>query len=298
MSKRKEIALNKLFNFCIAIGLFFIWFGISLYADSTAAWDLVISAFGLLFIVLAAIFTPYCYAFDSEGVSLCYLFLPVERYLWKDISAIDVYWRTCGSFYRKSIFDLLFDIVFSIDGENVGECRFYMSGYIRKSFRTKYLLEKYWDGTITGYLFEDTKKWLAERKAKKEKQIQVQLADEVVVMEREMRAEAREWMTPFIAQAKQRDLEIKTKYVYITKNLEELNSRPQESYTYTLIAAIARPNETDEDRIVLVSTNLLNVRLGKTAYRGVKNPNAKEEIQYYIADVLDSGIEAFCKNAQ
>ena len=42
-----------------------------------------------------------------------------------------------------------------------------MNGYIRKTFRTKYLLEKYWDGTITGYLFEDVKNWINKRKKRK-----------------------------------------------------------------------------------------------------------------------------------
>ena len=90
MKKRKQIALNKLFNFCMVLGLFFAWISIELFLEGGYAWGVGMSIVALLLIVLPAIFTPYCYAFDSEGVSLCYIFLPVERYLWKNIHAITV----------------------------------------------------------------------------------------------------------------------------------------------------------------------------------------------------------------
>ena len=38
-----------------------------------------------------------------------------------------------------------------------------MNGNMRKSFRNKKLLEQYWDGTITGYMFENVKKWFQKR---------------------------------------------------------------------------------------------------------------------------------------
>jgi hypothetical protein len=107
-------------------------------------------------------------------------------------------------------------------------------------------------------------------------------------------------LEPFVAQAKHYDLEIKTKHLYITKDFEELNSRPQKGYTYTLLAEIARFGETDENRIVVVSVDLLYVRLGKTAYRGVQNVHAKKELDDIFSDVLNeigkNGIEAYCKD--
>jgi hypothetical protein len=58
-------------------------------------------------------------------------------------------------------------------------------------------------------------------------------------------------------------------------------------------------NETDENKIVIVSVDLLYVRLGKTSYRGVKNEHAQEELQMTISDVLNEinkiGIEAYNK---
>lgn len=295
MKKRKQFALNKLFNLCMVVGLFSMWISIDFLKDNDKDLGITFGIAALLFIVLPAIFTPYCYAFDSEGISLCYVFLPVERYLWRNVREINVDWLHSAS--DSNIFDGFFNSVFSIIGTNVGKTRFYMSGHIRKSFRTKHLLEKYWDGTITGYLFEDAKKWIDKRKAKKQSQIKAHLTDEVVPLEREARAETREWLKPFIAQAKQYNLGIKAKYLYITENFEELNSRPKEGYTYTLVAEISNLNETDENRIIVVSVDLLYVRLGKTAYRGVKNKHVKEELEFTFSDMLNkiskNGIEAY-----
>jgi len=170
-----------------------------------------------------------------------------------------------------------------------------MTGNIRKTFRTKRLLEKYWDGTITGYLFES----FQERKRKKQAEITAHLTDEVVPIEQEVRTQTREWLAPFIAQARLYDLNIKAKYLFITKDFEELKARPKEGYTYTLVAEIAHFGEKDKNRIVEVSVDLVYVRLGKKSYRGVKNPHIQEEFQTTFTEVLNeiykNGIEAYCE---
>lgn len=272
------------------------WMGISVLCDGEIVGGIGFCAVGALVAVSAAIFTPICYVFDSDGVSLCYVFLPTERYLWKDIHTVTV--ESIGSGTKATIFDFFYEWVFHLEGKTVGKSRFYMSGNIRKSFRTKYLLQKYWDGTITGYLFEDVKKWFNKRKAKKQTQIERHYTDEIVVKEREVRANAREWLQPFVDEAKLYDLEIKTEYLYVTSDFEEQRSRPQEGYTYTLLGSIARVNETDEDRIVMFSADLLYVRLGKTAYRGVCNEHA-EELQVTLSDAFSEirqhGFEAYCE---
>ena len=297
MKRRKEFALNKLFNVCITLGMLLGCVSIDFFTDHEIAWGFGFAIVALLFTVPPAFFTPYCYAFDSEGVSLCYIILPTERYLWKDIYAIEVEDTSTSS--KTILIDFFYAYVFAIQGTTVGKNKFYMNGHIRKSFRTKYLIEKYWDGTITGYLFEDTKKWINKRRTKKQKQIKAHFTDEIVPMEREIRKEAREWLKPFVEQAKEQNLDIKTTYLYITKDFEKLNSRPQEGYTYTLLAEIAHLGETDENRIVVISVDLLYARLGKTAYRGVRNAHAKEELDYIFSDALNeigkNGIEVYCK---
>lgn len=278
------------------LGLILVRVSIECWMDSDMALAIGTGIVAVLFIIIPAIFTPFCYSFDISGVSLCYIFLPTERYLWKDIYAIEVSDMSIGK--RANIFDIFYASVFCIKGKNVGKRMFYMEGNIRKSFRTKYLLEKYWDGTITGYFFKDAKKWINKRRAKRQEQISEHITDEIVPMEREIRAEMRGWIEPFIAEAKQYDLDIKVKYLYITNDFEELKSRPNEGYTYTLIAEIAHFNETDENRIVTVSVDLLYVRLGKKAYHGVYNECAKEELRSTLSDVLSEinriGIENYC----
>ena len=295
MKNKKQFALNKLFNFCLVLGLLCAWCSINFFCDNDKAWGWGFFVASLIFIVPASIFTPFCYSFDTEGVSLCYIFLPTERYLWKDIYSIEVEVKSFDS-SRASLFELFYAFVFSINGTNVGKKRFYMNGHIRKSFRTKYLLEKYWDGTITGYLLEDVKKWFSKRSKKKQTQIKTYLTDEVVALEKEAKAETSEWLKPFTAQAKQYDFDIKSKYLYVTNDFEDLNYRPNKGYTYTLVSEIARFNETDETRIVEVSVDLVYVRLGKSAYRGVKNKHLKEELESNFSDVLNeimqNGIES------
>lgn len=162
------------------------------------------------------------------------------------------------------------------------------------------MLEKYWDGTVTGYFFEDVKSRIDKRNEKRQSQIDEHITDGIVPMERGVRADTREWLKPFIAEAKQHGLDIKAEYFYITKGFEEHRSRPKEGYTYTLIIEIAHFNETDENRIAVLSADLLHVRLGKKAYRGVYNERAKEELHSAISDALSeiykNGIEAYCGN--
>ena len=281
----------------MVFGLFFAWLSIELFLDEGYAWGVGMGIVALLLIVLPAIFTPYCYVFDSDGVSLCYVFFPIERYLWKDIHAIEVEDISIGSSSHATIFEFFYASVFSIKGTNEGPYRFYMKGHIRKSFRTKYLLEKYWDGTITGYLFEGFQRWKNKRKAKKQAEIKAHLTDEVVPMEQEVRTQTREWLEPYIAQARLYDLKLKAKYLFITKDFEEFKARPKEGYTYTLVAEIARPHEKDENHIVEVSVDLVYVRLGKKSYRGVINPHLQEEFQLTIPDTLNDiykkGIESY-----
>ena len=165
MKKRKQIAFNRLFNFFIILGLIVAWIAVEMFMDNDIAWGIGAGVVALLAMVIPSIFTPYYYAFDEDGVSLCYIFLPVERYLWKNVYAVEV---EDNSLATGSLFMFFFcENVFAIKGRNADKHRFYMQGYIRRSIRTKRLLEKYWGGTITGYVFEDLKEWFRKRKSKK-----------------------------------------------------------------------------------------------------------------------------------
>ena len=94
---KKQIALNKLFNFFMIIGALLVWICIESLLEGDVWLSIALGLAALLFLIIPSIFTPYCYLFDSEGVSLCYVFLPVERYLWKNIYSIEVSDITIGS---------------------------------------------------------------------------------------------------------------------------------------------------------------------------------------------------------
>lgn len=299
MRKNREYALNKLFNVLIVAGVLFGMGAFVFLQDGNLGWGIGFGVVTLLLVVLSCFFTPYCYAFDKDGVSLLYLFSPTERYLWKNIHAIEV-GVDFGYMHDDDLFDWLFGGYFALHGQVESAPWFFMEGHIRKSFRTKYLLEKYWDGTIEGYLFDDVKAWFRKRKNKKQAEVRAHLTDEVVPMERAVRAKAREWLKPFEARAKQHGWTLRTQYLYITRDEDELHSRPQKGYAYTAYMEISQEGETDENRIVCLSVDLLQVRLGKTAYRGVECTTAEEELRSTLNDVFqelaEHGFDVYCKD--
>lgn len=288
MNKRKQIALNKLFNTSVVLGVLCACISVELFSCDGIIWGIILAVAACLLIFLPMIFTPCCYIFDSEGVSFCYILIPNERFLWNDIYAIEVEDISPPYTHMYSItLDFFYASVFCLKGNDSIKRRFFENVHIRKSFRTKKLLEKYWDGTITGYFFDDAKKWINKKRAKKQAYVNAHFTDEIVKMEREIRADAREWLKPVLAQAKQNNLDVKLKYYYVTKDSKELKSRPQEGYTYSIDVEISHYNEIDENKIIVISADLLYVKLGKTSYRGIKNQKAKEELQIDFSDVLE-----------
>ena len=285
MKKRKQIAFNKLFNVCIALGVFFLCASVGFFKINDFAWGVGVGIAAFLLIVLPSVFSPCCYLFASDGISLCYVFLPKERFLWKDIYAIEVDDITI-SVRNSNIFDFFYASVFTLKGDKSVNRRFFDEVHIRKSFRTKYLLEKYWDGTITGYMFEDAKNWINKRRAKKKAYVNAHFTDEIVKMEREARAKARECLKPFSEEAKRNNLEVKPKYFYVTKDFKTLKSRPQEGYTYTLDVEISHLGETDENKILVLQVDLLYVKFGKNSYIGTENKDFEEKLKLEISDVL------------
>ncbi len=295
--EKKKIALNKLFNFCVIAGLFFGWIAFDSISENDIAFTLITGALSLLIIVLSAIFTPVCYLFDSRGVTLHYIFLPNERYLWDNVRAIEVDWQTSSA--RASFFDLIYNPSFRIEGKCEGKMRFYMEGRIRKSFRTKHLLEKYWDGEITGYFGESIRNRLKKRKQKKEKEISAHLTDEIVPLERETRKELSELLSSIRDRAAQYGIGIRADYLYITRSGEELRSRPDEGYSYTAEITFYEKGKNERENKLSFYLDLISVRLGKTAYRGIKEDgifdHLKEEADWIIKDIAEKGFAEVMK---
>ncbi len=82
MKNRRQIAFDKLFVLFIVIGVFFIMGALSLISEKEyAAFAIAVGA-GIVFIAVPSVLMPFCYLFDSKGVTFCYILLPNERYLW------------------------------------------------------------------------------------------------------------------------------------------------------------------------------------------------------------------------
>lgn len=115
--------------------------------EEISAWSVCVCVVGLIFLIGGSIAAPCCYGFDSEGVTFYYVFLPKERYLWKNIRNIKA---SKDGHSRSVIIDMVFSYVFEINGKVQGKHRFYMQGLMSRSFKTKRLLCKYWNKKISG----------------------------------------------------------------------------------------------------------------------------------------------------
>lgn len=274
MEYKKQFAFNRLFNLYIIIGIIFLISVWPLIQANELGLGISFLVIGLFFLIAPAVIMPCFYIFEKKGVTLLYIFFPNECYLWENIYSVEV--SDDGS-SRHNFLDLLFSGIFQINGYVEGKHRFYMQGHIRRSRRTKRLLEQYWDGKITGYFLDDVKKWFNKRRRKQQLKIKTYLEGEAASAEHELRKNVKKWAEPYISEAKLYNFELRTKFLYVTEDFEELNSRPHNNYTFTVVTEIARPNERDENRILCIETKLLFVRLGKASYRSVRNRYAKEE---------------------
>ncbi len=292
---KKHTVIDKLFVFYLLIGAFLTYAGyMMISSDGGTAEGVLLFALGGFMVIGSLIIVPVSYVFDENGVRIHYLFLRDELYLWKNIHAIMQTYDSTG--HIGSVFNLVFSRVYRIKGTPEGKLSRYMNGNIRKGFRTKRLIAKYWDGEIQGTFSYNRK----QRRLRKEAEQTELSVDEARDTERSFRARIRELIPQYAAMAKELDICLNCRYVYVVDGYNELNSRPKKDYTYTLLAEIAREGETDENRIISVSIDLLYVRRGKKALRTIPNKDFEGELSSVMADVLaeikENGIDAYCEN--
>lgn len=288
---KKHFAIDRMFVAYILAVAFSVFCSDVFFDENDIGGVIVMLVIAVALVAFSCITTPCWYIFDREGVSIYYLFAPKNRYLWKNIRSVEV--ETYHGYLHR--LDIIFPF-FQIDGVPEGKPRFYMEGFIRKTRRTKRYIERYWDGEVTGYFGEGIKKWWHRRNEKENREIKAHLTDEIVPMEREVRAKVREIIAPYTERAALYNLEMRTKYLYTTSKITS-TSRPNEGYRYTVLAGICEVGENDEARIVEISVDLIHVRLGKKAYRGVENELLDTELNFYLNDTLEeiikSGIDAY-----
>ncbi len=281
---KRKMAFNPMCLLGLLVGTVMAGISIALLTEQDGAgWFGLILA--LVLLAVAIFITPVLYLFDEEGVTCVYLVFSNERYLWKRISSISLKMdsgRYNGSFYQ-------------IKGIPQGERKKYLNGEIRKTFRTKRLLHRYYNGTIEG---EST--WKGFRSKKKKGHSALIDADEVMTMEREMRARVKEALIPIMDRAGLNDLTVSVEYLYAVRGGEYLRQRPKDKYVYLALASIAQVGEKDKRKKVQVSSELIRVRLGGSAYIGVEEEEAITALVEILSDTLDmvvqNGINSYRKD--
>ena len=267
MKNKRQIAFNKVFTLFIILGILILLVSISCFSEGDIGFGIGMCIVAGLFLIGAPILLPCYYLYDKEGVTLVYVYMPNERYLWKNIYEIRVIDDDTHS-NRKALF---FFLVYKITGDVEGKKRFYMDGHIQKSFRNKRLIQKYYDDKIIGYFddeIEDFKAWRAKRKNKKQKQNQMNFAAEIPRIERKLRTDLHNSLQCDINAAQKLGLTLRIEYRYVTKQ-GTLNSRPKTDYTYTALVNIAHPNEREKTKKLCMEVKLLSVQLKETDYHFV-----------------------------
>lgn len=289
---KKHIVLDRKFILFIITGAFMLFLSYFCFSggERDTALGVAFALFGVFFIAVPAVLHPFCYVFDRDSVSICFLFLPKERYLWKNVYSIDAEYDAGA--HRNPFMDYFFSRVFAVNGDVEGKERFYMKGNIIRTKRTKKLIEKYWDGTVEGYFSDTVKAWWSKKKEKKEKEQSAHLTDSISAMEREVRRDAKAIIDPYTARAAQYGLCIYCKYLCIDRDYNVTSSRPDRSYTYTAELTVCPEGERNEEKQICVCVELIRVRLGKREYIGKILPDAA----LTLTGVLDTVFEEIEKN--
>lgn len=80
MKNKKEIALNKSFFLFGIIGILTLTLGCIAISEEVSLWSIFFFILGLLFVIGGPIKEPLFYSFDTDGITLHYLILSVEKH--------------------------------------------------------------------------------------------------------------------------------------------------------------------------------------------------------------------------
>lgn len=290
MENKRQIALNSTFNIFLITGLLSLWGGIRFLAENVKDFGYFFCGIAALFILVPIIILPYCYIFDSEGLTFKRIFFRDERYLWENICRITATIDSSSN-SKYAFIEVIISRIFEIKGNVEGEKKPYMDGHMNRNFRTKKLLEEYWDGNISG---TSSKK----KKNKNKDNNKTYDTTEIAALEREVQAKVSTLLEPYSATAKLHNIKLKKKFVYVNEEFDEFDSRPQQDYTYILLIEISQFGETDPERVVEEDADLLFAHLGKSAYKGVINKNLEKDLDerlgYTLNEIYQNGIEVYC----
>ena len=300
MKSNRAWAFNWHQLFFLPIAAVLITGAIVFFTESPIFFGIVLLLAALLFL-FGSFTNPLFYAFSSTGITLVYLILPNERYLWKDVESVDA-----GFIFENGRSFPIFSLpVYEITGTPDSNLYFYMNGYVCKTRRNKRLFEKYWGHEVNGY-YDDLKTSFKKHRAKRAKALaearRKQLEFDILPLERRARAQLRDTVKELTDQAQRGRLALRINYLYVTNKGQETHSRPDESYGYLACAEISRPGETNEHHILTKSVFLVSVHLGKRSVKGTLHQRAKEllysAVNEALIEIAEKGIDAYIKESE
>lgn len=278
---KKSFAVDPRFFlmvFCTLVAALFTAAGVS---EGDALPALTIGGLLTLLFAFGSVIIPKLYVADEKGISIYYLPFVKEYFKWNEIKRIKIK----KSYSRSIIFDFLwkeYEIIPIKEKRYKGSKyhSIFHSSEISRTFLTRRMIKKYWDGNIE----DDSFSWFKKHFSKeKDKTVRYDLT-EVKQKEKSARDMLKQTVSQYESKATLYGKTIDASCTYFTDD-EDLGSRPKENYSY--VAEIFVEKENDEDNSFYITVELLFVSYGKKSVKITENKKAFDE----IADRLNEAIE-------
>lgn len=234
-----------------------------------------------LVFIFGTVIAPKLYIADEEGISLYYLPFVKEYFKWNEIKRIKIK----KSYSRSIIFDFLwkeYEIIPIKEKRNKGSKyhSIFHGSEISRTFLTRRMIKKYWDGNIE----DDSFSWFKKRFSK-EKDVKIKYdLTEVKQKEKWARDMLKQIAAQYESKAALYEKTIDASCTYFTDE-DDFNSRPKENYSY--VAEIFVEKENDEKSSFYITAELLFVSYGKKSMKITQNKNAFDEIAEKINEAIE-----------
>ncbi len=278
---KKSFAMDPRFFLMIIVTCFF---GVMTYGgilDGDVGPALIVGGAITLLFIFGIVIIPKFSVADEEGVSIYYLPFVKESYKWSEIRKIEIvedrsYRKTCLDYFWK-----VYKIVPMKEQNYKGSKyhSFFHSSEIFKTFLSKRMLKKYWNGAIE----DDSFSWFKKHCTKTKKNVKYDLT-EVRQKEKAVRDSLKSTVAQYEAKAKLYGKTIDASCTYFIDD-EDFGSRPKENYSY--VAEIFVEKENDEENIFYIKAEILFVRYGKSNVKITENKSAFDEIANKINEAIE-----------
>ncbi len=234
--------------------------------------------------VVGLVIVPKLYVADTEGLSIYYLPFVKEYFKWEEIKRIR---KKKSTYYGRG--SLILDFLFAdyeivpIKAKEYKDSKFHSifhSSEISRTFMTRRIIKKYWDGEIEGDSFTWFKKHLSKEGVQK---INYNLA-EVKEKEKRARQSLKQIVMQYERKAELHNKTIDASCTYFIDD-DDFSNRPKENYSY--VAEIFVEKENDEERSFYIKQEILFVSYGKKSVKIIQSKNAFDDIARKINEAIE-----------